>query len=197
MRYHAKVKLLGNIRRAILLLLCAIALVIACFLGYNWFVTHAGSVDFGEYEPQVLPPGVHILSKSVEVWLDNNGGLTHHKLFRIELSGSAGYSSYTSESKADQTNNTYECGDGLAINQSCVVAQTPHGQQYLLITTYGDDHTTFEQDASFVRGNTDITVAIQGNPAPQYSRTIWNGVIDSFVRVHYGRIVVDQVKPGP
>ena len=197
MRYHAKVKLLGKIRRAILLLLCAIALVIGCFLGYNWFVTHAGSVDFGEYEPRVLPPGVHILSKSVEVWLDNNGGLTHHKLFRIELSGSASHSSAITESKVDQINKTYECGDGPAVNQSCLVAQTPRGQHYLLITTYGNDHTTFEQDASFVRGNTNITVAIQGNPAAQYSRAVWDGVVDSFVRVHYGRIVVDQAKPGP
>ncbi len=183
--------------RAIFILGCAIILVPTGFVGYNFYTAHTSSVNFTEYEPRVLPPGVHMLDHSVDVWRDNNGLFTHHKILTINLSGDS--HSHISEQKA--TDFSYTCDNGIAINQTCQIAETPHHQKYSILATYYNEPRpageVFEQSVTFTRGNTNISVLFEGSPAPQYSQATWDRVVDSFAPVHYSNITVHQYTPGP
>jgi len=190
------------LKKTVICVLCVFGLmtsIITAFVLHIAYDTRSTSVDFQEYAPTVLPAGVAIIGRSLEVWSEKASPVAHTKLLRFDLNTSR--SSSLAEGKVKKSNlDNAACSSHSAVtNQTCAIVETPNHQQYFLVTTYQDTLAgkPFSQEAIWTRGDTSIMLYLAGSPMRTYPQDEWSGVVDSFVPVHYSKITSKHYSPGP
>jgi len=179
-----------------------VALLVVCFimlgqelLGFYEDHSSGGAVNFQEYKPLTLPPNSSIKSRYINVWTLWNYRFLPRYTKQLDL-----YLNNTSTSAIIEQKNinfAYTCGLG---GGTCLIAETPRHQQYLLTTSYDQMGTMvlpFEQRVEWLKGDTYIWIVLQGSPTQTYSQAIWSKVIDSFVPTQYSKLPIKRYYAEP
>lgn len=166
------------------------AMLVVCFIALGYVVLgqyrlHIASdaVQFQEYAPLALPPNTSIKSRDITVVMPWSYSLLPHYTKQLDLYLNDMGTSIIEEQKNINFRYVCEAGKG-SVNETCVLAETPRHQQYLLTSSY------VQQEVEWLKGDTFIWIVLEGNPAQTYSQAIWSKVIDSFVPTHYSKLPV-------
>jgi hypothetical protein len=182
-----KLKLTAKTRPLVL------ALILLIILGWGIYASRPTTVNFQEYAPGVLPPGLKVTGQSIDIWSSKTNPFTRNKELTIQLNQEH---SAISEERA---NGPDPACDSSAANQNCIVRTSPKNQQYIITTSYGtiDSSKAFMQEVAWRKSGTHIWITLRGNPVTAYDPELWDKVVDSFSEVHYKGIKVNHYTPGP
>lgn len=177
----------------VILLVAALFLLAGGLISFVLHDKHSSSLNFQAYAPQVLPSGLRVTERTVDVWSNKTNPLTSKKILTYELDDSKGYISQAN--KSDYTPRAVMCEQNV-LNQTCKILKTPQGQQYKVELTFTDGQELSHQTIRWFKDNTYIWMLLN-TAATALSENELSQTVDSFSPVSYDNLKTKHYNPGP
>jgi hypothetical protein len=159
---------------------------------YSYYLTHSSSINFQEYKPNYLPGNNKVTSYNQSVFKPESVEPSYFSYNKQLIYDLGGWNAIIEQNNKN-INFSYSCQleEGMA-DTKCTLLRSPSGQPYQLIVSYGQTNPTepFDENISFLKGSTNISIDLQGNPVHIYPNSVWGKVVDSFSKVHYSSIKI-------
>lgn len=180
-------------RKTIIIALVVVIVALVTLAGFALQKKNSSSLGFQAYAPQILPQGLEVTERTVDVWNDGPNPFAYHKILTFELSGSRG--SIGQAKKSDYTSRVVTC-DYSVVNQVCKMYKTPRGQEYTMELTFKDNKQLSAQRVGWFKDDTYIWLSLHDGSEALSENDI-SQTVDSFSPVHYAKLKTRHYTPGP
>lgn len=180
-------------RNVVIILVVATFILATGLISFALFKKNSSSLDFQAYAPQILPPGLRITDRTVDIWSNKTNPFVSKKILTYRLDESKGYISQAD--KSGYTSKVVMCGRNL-INQTCKTLKTPEGQQYIVELTSKNNQELSSQTIRWFKNDTYIWLSLNSNVKALSENDI-NQTVDSFNPATYDNLRTKHYTPGP